>query len=873
MAYPNPVQSPLAGRVLSVVAAGLLFLPACASSAGGFPEDNPMALPQVGDHRLRVLTPQILELTRITTKPPDGPPQHWNFTTEDSRLRLPPLDRFRVTADGKPLTIRAAGFKRRVLYAPLKKRDLRIANQLYLTLDQPLPESAAVKVENPDRSLWGPELAFAAKNDPYRWSPALHVNQVGYVPGFPKKAMIGFYMGSLGEMPLAEAGRFHLIDARTKKTVYSGTLVPRKDRGYTYPVQPYQKVYEADFSAFRKPGEYRLQVPGLGVSFPFDIHEGVAAAFARTYALGVYHQRCGAANALPFTRFVHAPCHTAPASIPTSAFKRVGQVLSGESSNFKNNPRHTAPQLKDLDSSLYPFVHSGSRDVSGGHHDAGDYSKYTINSAQLIHHLVFAADALPGVGELDNLGVPESGDGKSDFLQIARREAEFLSKMQDGDGGFFFLVYPRDRSYEDDVLPDRGDPQVVFPKTTAATAAAVAALAQIASSPRFKKQFPKEARRYLSAARKGWAFLKAAMERHGEDGSYQKITHYGDTFMHDDEITWAATEMALATGDPEIHSRLLRRFDPSDPKTRRWTWVRLFEGYGGAIRSYAFATKTGRTDEDKLDPAHLKKCLEEIRAGGKDALEAHDSSAYGTSFPSVTKRFRTAGWYFSLDPAFDMAVAAQIDQNPRYLEAILGNVNYEGGTNPNNVTLVTGLGWRRQREIVHQYALNDRRTLPPSGIPIGNIQEGFMFLEPYQRELGRLSFPPDGDAENPYPFYDRWGDSFNVATEFVIVNQARGLAALGWLMAQTSLKDQAWRSMPARITGVPKRVKEGQSLSVRLTAPGIDLSSARIVWEARGEEPAFGQRRTITAAPPGQGWIEAEARLPDGRRLFAVQDY
>ena len=41
--------------------------------------------------------------------------------------------------------------------------------------------------------------------------------------------------------------------------------------------------------------------------------------------------------------------------------------------------------------------------------------------------------------ELDNLGLPESGDGISDFLQLAKWEADFLVKMQDSDGGFYFL--------------------------------------------------------------------------------------------------------------------------------------------------------------------------------------------------------------------------------------------------------------------------------------------------------------------------------------------------------------------------------------------------------------------------------------------------
>ena len=32
--------------------------------------------------------------------------------------------------------------------------------------------------------------------------------------------------------------------------------------------------------------------------------------------------------------------------------------------------------------------------------------------------------------------------------QIAKWEADFLAKMQDTDGGFYFLVYPRDSAYE-----------------------------------------------------------------------------------------------------------------------------------------------------------------------------------------------------------------------------------------------------------------------------------------------------------------------------------------------------------------------------------------------------------------------------------------
>jgi hypothetical protein len=148
-------------------------------------------------------------------------------------------------------------------------------------------------------------------------------------------------------------------------------------------------------------------------------------------------------------------------------------------------------------------------DVHGGHHDAGDYSKYTINSASFIHHLDFCGGCFPRRERPGQSRFAESGDGKSDILQEAKWEADFLARMQDADGGFYFLVYPRDREYENNVTPDHGDPQVVFPKTTAVTAAATAALAQCASSPAFKKQFPKRPRFIWKKRKRDGPFLSA----------------------------------------------------------------------------------------------------------------------------------------------------------------------------------------------------------------------------------------------------------------------------------------------------------------------------------------------------------------------------
>ena len=837
-------------------------------------DQQSLRLPAVGDYSLHILSPTVLEMTLVTTKAPDpARATQWDFAGQ----RPAPAE-FNVVVDGKTIPVQAVGFKRRPLYAPLKQRDLRIDNWLYLQLASPVLDGQTVEVKNPSGKLWGTDKKFSATMDPARWNPVVHVNQEGYLPDQPKKAMAGFYLGSLGELNFPSPLSFKLVNAATRATVLEGTFKPRRDVGYPFQPVPYQNVLEADFSACQTPGEYQLVVPGFGASYRFSIDDGIAADFARAYALGLYHQRCGAANEMPYTRFVHAACHLRPAEIPVMSFKAVNEILENMTGDFGNNPRHSGPRLKTIDASLYPFVNKGRVDVSGGHHDAGDYSKYTINVAHLIHTLVFAADAFPGVGDLDNLGLPESGDGRSDVLQEAKWEADFLAKMQDADGGFYFLVYPKEREYEADVLPEHGDPQVVYPKTTAVTAAAVAALAQTASSPRFKAQFPREAAVYLAGAKKGWDFLQRALAKYGREGSYQKITHYGDEFMQEDELVWAATELFLATGDKNFEKEVLEHFDPESRDTRRWTWVRMFESYGNAIRSYAFAAKTKRLDQSQLDEKFFTKCENEIIAAAEDNARFSDENAYGTSFPDPSKKFRNAGWYFSLDRAFDIAVAAQLkfpimnDPRPHYLETMIANMNYEGGCNPVNMVYVTGLGWRRQREMVHHFAQNDRRVLPPTGLALGNIQEGFAFLDPYKKELGALTFPADGDEKNPYPFYDRWGDSFNTSTEFVTVNLARAFAASAALMGRTSSRTQEWRSASAKITGLPASVATGSPIKITLSATNLDLSRARCVWEAAGQEPSiYGatQAFTMTAGKPGVLWIEAEAWLPDGRRVFA----
>jgi hypothetical protein len=975
-------------------------------------------LPAAESTYLRILAPDLLEMVRISSDA-----AVWNqFVTNAP----PSTNQFQVTTSSGSVAVTQLGFKRRALYAALAGYDLRLENSIYLRLASTnwAGTNATIEVTTTNTALWPTTMRFTCLNNPLRYSPAIHVNQAGYSPNYQKKAMIGYYLGNLGEMQISTNLGFRLVDTSGNQIYPSFGLAPlaaRADDTNSWWPNPsgvheaqYQGVLEADFSGFTNTGQYRLVVPGMGASYSFRVDEGTMMDLARTYALGLYHQRCGSGpdgllvNDTNFTRFPHTNCHAAKALIPipatSSSFSYTWGLLAGYGAQtYTNaasnaNPPQIASPLTNATSMLFAFQTNATNvDVSGGHHDAGDYSKYTINSAQLVHLLTFAADNL-GLTNLDNLGLPESTNGIPDILEELKWEADFLAKMQDtNDGGFYFLVYAIDTEYENKELPGPHT-QVVWPKTTAATAAATAALAEVGSSPIFKALNSSDAARYLRAATNGWKFLTNAIARYGKDGCYQRITHYGDNFTHDDELAWAAASLFAATGgraywtnlhrwfpnpgDTNGHNgfdflwvkestnnlpttgtnlaaikyvpitngvdtngfhtnisgrlqfrifdvegtRVVDKFDTNlsvyasnkiaqfkiylngqydDPRpgfpstldtisaivgqchgTRLDGWRRMSEAYGCACRAYAFAARSGRRTSSELDTNYLAQCETEITNRAADLRLWSGQNAYGTSLSPDQKGVITSqygvSYYFGGDLAFDLAVGDRIQPNTNNAAAIIENLNYEAGRNPLNVSFLTGLGWSRQREIVDQYSWNNpSAVLPRSGIPLGNIVDG---LEPpggFQYDnLQNFSYPAFGNGAGVFPLYDRWADAYNVVIEFVHPQTARSFAAAGALASASSLTNQVWRNSSAAIV-FPNGLPSFSKKCIAQLSTTQDLSQAQVLWDPGqanwnflGQDPVFGTNYTFIPGSTGDGrTLQAEAVLPDGRRIFAMTSF
>jgi len=219
-------------------------------------------------------------------------------------------------------------------------------------------------------------LSSAKKDDPNTW---IRINYLGYKPNGIKVAVWCSKENSAIKT-------FQLINAQTKKIAFNASA------GKAFGAYgPFSQTYRLNFSSFKKPGKYYLQV-GKTKSPEFRIEENVydgAADFCLRY---MRQQRTG------FNPFLKDSCHT-----------HDGYVLYGAKAGIKDSTRI---------------------DVVGGWHDASDYLQYSTTSANATYHLLMAYRDFPTVfadGKLAN-GL-DGKNGMADVLDEAKWGLDWLLKM------------------------------------------------------------------------------------------------------------------------------------------------------------------------------------------------------------------------------------------------------------------------------------------------------------------------------------------------------------------------------------------------------------------------------------------------------------
>ncbi|MET9395489.1 glycoside hydrolase family 9 protein [Streptomyces sp. NPDC006624] len=549
-------------------------------------------------------------------------------------------------------------------------------HEIYLKLPRALKPGATYRLRLAAGSPLGPELRFTFDDRRLR-TEALHVNQVGYHPEEKDKiAMMAMWLGTGGDAALSSLRRFHLVEARSGATVFSGRVRVRQDAvpGKITPIYPAKDsdsaampvtTYALDFSSFDRPGAYRVWVPGLGCSFPFRIDRRVWEEAAKVSAHGYLNQRSGIKLGPPHTDF-----RVARALHPDDGFK----VHSTDPAVFFDPVRFPAKSgegnpFKRIQASILLDTHNP--DAWGGWHDAGDYDRNIggQNHTRGVHAMLDLYESNPRYFERLRLNLPESGNHIPDLVNEALWCMELFRRIQYADGGIPSSV--ESIEHPDEPGFAHGMPTAVTPSTPQVSYAYAAAAAQLSLV--LRRYDPRLSATYRASATR-------AMEWAVANAQVPDIFHTSH-FPRDETQNLAAAWMYRLTGESRWHDLFkesLARIHPDgDLRLDRFS-------YSGPWGLGVYATlPVSMVDED-------------LQARAIETIAAHGDQAAATVDNSPVMLIATPrDWEDRLGEPYPLVLAHRVTGDGKYVRALAQMAQFGLGRNPHNAGFTGGLGSRQ----------------------------------------------------------------------------------------------------------------------------------------------------------------------------------
>jgi endoglucanase len=474
---------------------------------------------------------------------------------------------------------------------------------------------------------------------------AIRLNTVGFLTHHEKRASVAM-----------RCSDFSVVESASGAVVFKG-----KASGPIHNQDTDEELYVANFSGLRRPGVYRLDVPGVGRSAAFRIGGDVYGHPLYTATRAMYLWRCGAAvrGKHGGVLYSHAACH--------------------------------------LDDAWLDYVGGGHarRDSTKGWHDAGDYNKYVVNAGVTVGTMFLAWEQFGARLKKLDLDLTDLPTGLPDYLGEIKWEVDWLLTMQAADGSVYHKVSTK--AFGGAMQPEHEKTERYFaPWSSAATADFVAMTAMAARI--FEPYDKRYARRCLDAARRSYAFLTAHTGSHQADlkefstGAYQT----GDG----DDRLWAAAEMWDTTGDPEC----LKDFE-----TRARAFAEKFSanwGWGdvknlGMIK-YLFSKRSGR------DRELVRQITGALTATADGIVRARNEHGYGRPLGTIYYWGCNGG---VANTTVLLQSANLLARKPEYVETTLDALGHLFGRNYYGRSFVTGLGANPPLNP------HDRRSMEQAGAP------------------------------------------------------------------------------------------------------------------------------------------------------------
>lgn len=528
----------------------------------------------------------------------------------------------------------------------------------------------------------------------------IRLNQVGFYPAGPKTAVIEKNI----------SGSFYVISSDGTDTLYSAPLsAPQK-----HPYGP-RTVRLADFSAFNTTGSYKLLVPGVGQSHPFEIGAEVHKHLGKAAIKSYYFQR--ASTSLP-------------------------QQYAGKWHR----------QLGHPDDKVLIHASAASRERPEGNvitstkgwYDAGDYNKYVVNSGITMGTMLSLIEDYPGYSNNIELDIPEKTNQLPDLLDELLWNLRWMLTMQDpNDGGIYHKM--TSAGFAGMVMPaaDTDARYVVQKSVTAALDfAAVMAQASRVVAP-YEQHLPGLSDSCLTAAKEAWKWARQHPEQLYRQGELNKKFNpdvttgaYGDGNAQD-EFTWAAAELYITTGDEKYYNATDMLTGEQLPLPS-WGQVRAL-GYYSLLRF-----------SDQLEGAaeeNLPEIRQRVITFADDLVTAGNKSAYRVAMGHSPQDFVWGSNAVAANQGIALIQAYRLTSDTKYIDAAVSSLDYLMGRNGTSFAFVTGHGDKTPMHPHHRPSEADGINAPVPGLMAGGPNPGQQDGCKYPSDIADQSYV---DAECSY---------------------------------------------------------------------------------------------------------------------------
>ncbi|MCT9089934.1 glycoside hydrolase family 9 protein [Streptomyces sp. ASQP_92] len=637
----------------------------------------------------------------------------------------------------------------------------------------------------------------------------VRVNQLGYLPDGPKRAVVV----SSASAPLA----WQLRDASGAVVASGATAVHGADQASG------QSTHLVDFGAYTGSGTGFILVVGDRSSHPFDISASLYDGLRADSMSFFYQQRSGIAI---------------DAALVGSAYARPAGHLG------------VAPNRGDTSVPCQAGVCDYQRDVRGGWYDAGDQGKYVVNGGIATWELVNSFERARRSGGEAALGdgtlrVPERGNGIPDVLDEARWELEFLLRMQVPAGKpMAGMAFHKVHDAQWTALPTRpelDDAQRELHKpSTAATLNLAATAAQCARV--YAPYDAAFAARCLDAARRAWAAAKANPDVLAPATDNTGGGAYEDADVSD-EFYWAAAELLATTGESQYRDGVTSSPHHTEPADGFW-W-----GGTATLGRITLATVPG--------VALPADDLARLRGALTTAADAQLSTMAGQGYPVP---LTATGYVWGSNSAVTnnammLAVAYELTGQQRYRAGALESLDYLLGRNALDLSYVTGYGERFSENQHHRFwAHQNDASLPhpPSGSVAGGPNAGLD--DPVAKAKLQGCAPAACYVD----------DIGSYSTNEVAINWN---ASLAWLSAFAAERRSAPAVPAVQVTPATVSVPEGGSATV-----GVRLSAAPTQNVTVTVARSSGDPDLTVAAGAAMTFTPANWATPQPISVSAAQD-